>query len=215
MDGCHDGKGSENCAMGQVSFADINLDGVLDALVPVCYDGIKCANSSVLTAPVSEFSTNNRPFEPVNVLFGNWRLDMLSDADIYSPLTLRMGDINLDGYPDFLLRLSQPLLPHMEHQTHLFLNVEWQDDDILPKPPKGARGFILRESVLEDIKDTQMATFFDWHEDGVEDVMVIQKQGDSFKVGAFTNATLTSDAYFVKVIVLSGKCSLFPKKPSF
>ena len=61
---------------------------------------------------------------------------------------------------------------------------------------------------MEKIKDTQMATWFDWHEDGVQDIITIQtasKSKGTFQVGAYTNATLGSDAYFVKVIVLSGK----------
>ena len=55
-----------------------------------------------------------------------------------------------------------------------------------------------------------LATFFDWKEDGVEDIMVVRNKtggGSAGKVsvGAFTNATLSGDAYFVKIIVLSGE----------
>ena len=39
------------------------------------------------------------------------------------------------------------------------------------------------------------------------DVIVVQKFSDGrYQIGAFINSTQDSDAYFVKVIVLSGKC---------
>jgi hypothetical protein len=50
-----------------------------------------------------------------------------------------------------------------------------------------------------------MATFFDLYENGMFDVILVEKEDDRYRLGAFTNITQDSDAYFVKVIVLSGK----------
>ena len=53
-----------------------------------------------------------------------------------------------------------------------------------------------------------MATFFDLYENGMFDVILVEKEDGKYRLGAFTNITQDSDAYFVKVIVLSGKCIL-------
>ena len=73
---------------------------------------------------------------------------------------------------------------------------------------------IATESGEQEDVDVPLATFFDWHEDGIEDIIVVRNKtgsgGESQRpgqvtIGAFTNTTLASDAYFVKIIVLSGK----------
>ena len=39
------------------------------------------------------------------------------------------------------------------------------------------------------------------------DIILVEKMGDgTYQIGAYSNSTQDSDAYFVKVIVLSGKC---------
>ena len=48
------------------------------------------------------------------------------------------------------------------------------------------------------------ATFFDLYEDGKLDLLVVDEK--SAAVTAWTNTTQNSDAYFIKVIVLSGAC---------
>ena len=54
------------------------------------------------------------------------------------------------------------------------------------------------------MNDTVMAAFYDLYENGLEDLITVNYDQDKLKVGAFTNLTQDSDAYFVKVIVLSG-----------
>ena len=61
---------------------------------------------------------------------------------------------------------------------------------------------------MSDLNDTVMAAFYDLYEDGTNDVITVQtvgEEGRSHRVGAFTNATQDSDAYFAKIIVLSGE----------
>lgn len=59
---------------------------------------------------------------------------------------------------------------------------------------------------MSGLSQTVMATFFDLYENGMVDIILMQEQQDSgqYKIGAFTNITQDTDAYFVKVIVLSG-----------
>ena len=82
---------------------------------------------------------------------------------------------------------------------------------------------MLMQSVMDSVvygetdgDDVPLATFFDWHEDGIEDIIVVRNKtggGGSSRpqvtIGAFTNTTLASDAYFVKIIVLSGEIIVY------
>ena len=66
---------------------------------------------------------------------------------------------------------------------------------------------------MADLNDTVMAAFYDLYEDGTNDVITVQTVGEEgragHRVGAFTNATQDSDAYFAKIIVLSGELDDF------
>ena len=63
---------------------------------------------------------------------------------------------------------------------------------------------------MQGLDNTIMATFFDLYENGMVDVILVHKDGQGkYRIGAFTNITQDSDAYFVKVIVLSGKPMYF------
>ncbi|XP_070617727.1 T-cell immunomodulatory protein [Erythrolamprus reginae] len=63
-------------------------------------------------------------------------------------------------------------------------------------------------SGLNQIKDAMVATFFDIYEDGILDIIVLSKNSPKKEVAihALKN-NFEADAYFVKVIVLSGLCS--------
>ena len=124
---------------------------------------------------------------------------------IYEALAPRVGDINLDGYPDILLRMHNPV--SLKHESHLLLNVPVNQENV-PDVSGLQRGFTLQEEVMHGLSNTVMATFFDLYENGMFDVILVEKADGAsgkYRIGAFTNITQDSDAYFVKVIVLSGK----------
>ncbi|XP_032744014.1 lon protease homolog 2, peroxisomal-like [Rattus rattus] len=61
---------------------------------------------------------------------------------------------------------------------------------------------------LNLIKDAMVATFFDIYEDGILDIIVLSKGYTKSDVAIHTlKNNFEADAYFVKVIVLSGLCS--------
>ena len=41
------GNQGSSCKVGQLAFADFDLDGQLDLIFPVCHDGKDCANSTI------------------------------------------------------------------------------------------------------------------------------------------------------------------------
>ena len=84
---------------------------------------------------------------------------------------------------------------------HVLLNVHDSDS-----PAEYHRGFLLQEEIMQGINNTVMATFYDLYENGQEDIILVQETAkNKLEIGAYINVTQDSDAYFVKVIVLSGK----------
>lgn len=201
------GKSENSCAIGQLAFADFNLDGELDLLFPVCHDGKdECVNTTIYFASTLKLwlaqEDDQHVFEAMTVDLRTKRFHFADDP-LYGALAPRVGDIDLDGYPDLLIRVRDP--SSLKSETHVFLNVPvTSEDEIIVSDLK--RGFVLQDEIMRNISDTVMATFFDLFENGLEDLILVQKlDGNKYRVGAFTNLTQDSDAYFVKVIVLSGK----------
>ena len=91
----------------------------------------------------------------------------------------RVGDIDLDGYPDLLLRMENPSTNRME--SHLLLIVPTKNEDEIIVNMNLTRGFVLRDLFLSVIPETIMATFFDLYENGKEDVILVQKQDNKYR----------------------------------
>ena len=47
-------KNDTSCLVGQLAFADFDLDGQLDLIFPVCHDGTTCANSTIYFSSASK-----------------------------------------------------------------------------------------------------------------------------------------------------------------
>jgi len=207
------GKPDTKCLVGQLAFADFDLDGQLDLIFPVCHDGTECANSTIYFSTAKELwkADDTFNFTAMTVDLRAYRFyfhdsekgSNVEKEAIYDALAPRVGDINLDGYPDILLRMQSP--GSLKVETHLLLNVPVnKEDEIIVSNLE--RGFTLQNEVMQDLGPTIMATFFDLYENGMFDVILVEKVDGKYRIGAFTNITQDSDAYFVKVIVLSGKC---------
>ena len=88
-------------------------------------------------------------FKPMTVDLRSYRFyfgDEDLDEPIYNALAPRVGDINLDGYPDILLRTQNPSTNKVA--THLLLNVPVnQENEIIVS--NVTRGFELQNEVME------------------------------------------------------------------
>merc|ERR1719391_233272 len=90
-----------------------------------------------------------------------------------------------------------------EPQTQLLLNTECAST----ADCHDFRKFQLRPEFTKGTGNSVTAAFFDLFEDGRPDVLTVSdNQEDGFKMSAFTNTSQDSDAYFIKVVVLSGAC---------
>lgn len=189
--------------IGQTSFADVNLDGNIDAVVPVCFDKNKnvllCKKNSIFI-----YDFIRKEWIEIDVIFedplGNaWSFATSSVGYLYTETTtLRVGDFNLDGYPDLLVTLFD--LSEVPRVV-LLENIKCSGDSC-----KYHRSFAPKWDLFKDFGKTVLGTFFDFQEDGTLDVLLVQKTSDhEYQLGVYKDST-EYDAVFVKVLIPTGRC---------
>lgn len=203
LDGC-----TPDQCIGQAVFTDFDLTGTLDMILPVCFDP-KCSNSSMYLVSLAKLATcpSTWIWTPMSLELGEHRF--LPRNTIISPLRLlapRVGDVDLDGFPDLLMTLYNSTSDPAEGgETHLLLNTPCG-------PYTGCqpffRQFQVQPGYTMGVGKAVTSAFFDLYEDGKMDLLVVEadEEQGGYTVSAYTNTTQDSDAYFIKVIVLSGSC---------
>ncbi|XP_050970097.1 T-cell immunomodulatory protein [Labeo rohita] len=187
--------------VGQSAFVDFDGDGSQDHLLPVCMDK-SCDRSAIYLA-----KSGGTEWVPVLTDFRRkdsvWGFVPFVDSH---PITLHLGDYNLDGFPDALVILHNTSASNTQQQAFLLENVPCNNASCR----EVGRMFRVHweQSDLSAIPMAVVATFFDIYEDGILDMIVLSKvEGkEEFVIHALKN-NFEADAYFVKVIVLSGLCS--------
>lgn len=180
---------------GQSLFLDVELKDTLNHIIPCCYDK-ECKSSSILIFTDKYLSLKINFKDEDNEQWGFVR--PLPQSLFTNAITLRGGDYNMDGYPDLLATLQKS---NGDVQTFLLENIPCDNScsDSL------TRTFVIRwKALLPFSKNTVMGAFYDFYQDGILDLIMVEKlQKDSYRTVAFRNA-LDYDANFVKVIVLPG-----------
>ncbi|XP_067294171.1 T-cell immunomodulatory protein [Pseudorasbora parva] len=195
--------------VGQSAFVDFDGDGSQDHLLPVCMDDT-CGKSAIYLA-----KTGGTELQWVPVLTDFRRKDSVwgfvppqessNLGELQIPITLHLGDYNLDGFPDALVILRNTSIGSTQQQAFLLENVPCNNANCR----EVGRMFLVHweQSDLSAIPRAVVATFFDIYEDGILDMIVLSKgEKEDLVIHALKN-NYEADAYFVKVIVLSGLCS--------
>uniref|UniRef100_A0AAR2J6R1 T-cell immunomodulatory protein TIP C2 domain-containing protein n=1 Tax=Pygocentrus nattereri TaxID=42514 RepID=A0AAR2J6R1_PYGNA len=193
-------------SIGQSAFVDFDGDGSQDHLLPVCFDKT-CSKSAVYLARPGQTE-----WVPVLTDFqrrdGPWGFvppDSSMAAELQHPITLHLGDYNLDGFPDALAILHNTSNP-VQQQAFLLENVPCNNVSCR----ESGRMFRIHweQTDLSSVHSAVVATFFDIYEDGILDMIVLSRTDSKTEltIHALKN-NFEADAYFVKVIVLSGLCS--------
>ncbi|XP_062845838.1 T-cell immunomodulatory protein isoform X2 [Trichomycterus rosablanca] len=192
--------------VGQSAFVDFDGDGFQDHLLPVCMDDA-CAKSAVyLSKPgLAEWLPVLTDFQRKDSLWGFVPPPAGSTDEFHPPITLHLGDYNLDGFPDALVILQNTSYRDQQ-QAFLLENIPCNNASCR----EAGRMFrvLWDQPDLNVIPKATVATFFDIYEDGILDMIVLSQTKDKkdLTVHALKN-NFEADAYFVKVIVLSGLCS--------
>uniref|UniRef100_M4AC96 Integrin alpha FG-GAP repeat containing 1 n=1 Tax=Xiphophorus maculatus TaxID=8083 RepID=M4AC96_XIPMA len=174
-------------------------DGYQDHLLPACLDEA-CQKSVIYIAKRSseEWVEVLSDFKQRDTVWG------FVPGDAIHPLVLHLGDYNLDGFPDALVILRNT--SGSEQRAFLLENAPCN----APNCSSVGRMFRIHwdQTDLGAIQKAVMATFFDIYEDGILDMLILSEaEGKSdLMIHALKN-NFEADAYFVKVMVLSGLCS--------
>ncbi|KAJ3514179.1 hypothetical protein NLJ89_g2518 [Agrocybe chaxingu] len=144
---------------------------------------------------------------PVSSLFPSSSLLVLDTTFSPSiPIGLKLGDADLDGFPDLLVITTSG----RDHTPHLIFSVPCAAGVAgCSSDGKGRRGWKVANKgveALEAVKDARSVSFLDMDEDGTLDILV-QRVGDN-KQGSFLfiQNNFYYDAFFLKAIVLNGAC---------
>lgn len=165
----------------------------MNLVTPVCYNA-NCTNSALLMYCDNEWHNLQVNFKDIknNV----WGFYQKHGSRYTNVITLHNGDYNMDGYPDILATLwtgnSKP-------QSFLLENVACET-----ACGNLTRSYAIRWHALHPFKDgSAMAAFFDFYQDGILDIVLVEFNGTKYNVAAFKNS-LDYDANFMKVMVLTG-----------
>lgn len=185
--------------VGQSLFLDVELKGQLNLILPVC-EQANCAAASSILVYTDTFHNLHIDFkDPQNKLWGFLNPKAAVDDFGRDTITLRGGDYNMDGYPDLLATLTNS---DGDLQTVLLENVPCGASC---KNPALTRTYAVQwDALLPTGKNTIMGAFYDFYQDGILDVVLVEAvDTNKYRTVAHRNA-LDYDSNFVKVIVLTG-----------
>ncbi|GFR81540.1 T-cell immunomodulatory protein [Elysia marginata] len=195
--------------VGQPSFVDFNGNHIVNILLPGCLDE-ECKESAVFIWEHNKYkdtSTHGSWYKLyVNFASGNRKTSFIKKMDVTSwlslPMTLRIGDFNLDGYPDALAILSDT--GDGPHNTSAFiLYNDGCSGDHCGGFPRSLS--IAYHEKLQQSKPV-VTSFFDLKENGVLDVVLSEIQDDGSTVLRAIQQDFSGDASFLKVMVVSVLC---------
>lgn len=187
----------------QSTFVDLNLDAKLDIIMPACYD-IDCKSSVIFlyNKTLQTWVSLLDNFKHEGVTWGFKLKPQSSPLDMAAlPVTLRAGDIDMDGFPDFLTILESKTTkrktkPVIIKNSPCFNCTNCDKDRCLE--------VYWNIPGLQDIPNIEIAAFFDIFEDGVLDILASSKDHE-WKIHALKNSE-NLDSCFMKVLILGGLC---------
>ncbi|ELT96853.1 hypothetical protein CAPTEDRAFT_176253 [Capitella teleta] len=201
--------------IGQSSFGDFNQDGTIDHIIPVCrkLTDNKCTESEIHVHTDNQWKVLKSDF---SVEEANWQFvvpgsgPLASHTNYSEPVTLVVGDFNIDGYPDILVVLTaelkdpeDPKKTKSQQRAFLMTNVACIE---APCKEFGRTFDVEIKEPFNQIDNILMAAFFDVYEDGILDVVMVFLTEDYQPRLFFLKNVLSEDAYFLKVLVVSGLC---------
>lgn len=174
----------------------------VDALLhPSLLNSDHCRNPADLCVADDTFVLDGKDALAVSVdtLTSHRATLKMADRTLHDqPLLLRLGDYNLDSFPD--------ILAVMRYE-------DGSDRGVIVEnvPLHGNRSLEIREdakySALHNITDVRAVSWLDIDDDGTLDIMV-QRQSPENRV-TFIQNNIPNDAFFIKTLLLNGACDIY------
>ncbi len=197
--------------IGQSTFVDINFDGKIDHIIPVCVSDIKSCDEPQILAlfnnklenewiPISHFTNKDQN----KSLFTFTQTKAFDYLDLF--VTLRFGDFDSDGYPELVTVMR-------ESNSTKRRVVVLKNEPSNSVSDKFGRIFKidckmneLLSTFIRPDNDVILVTFFDFYEDGKVDLLISGiDANNSLYLKEFINKGQHSGS-FLKVLVVSGLC---------
>ena len=202
----------------QVSFEDLDRNGIEDIVIPVC-EGPNCSikqeihivfnyneqSSDCSYSPVSSADFSLADLSSPNSTDYKYVIPIdsqtLYSPDSAFPITLRFGDFNLDGYPDALITLYNLTEGSTSAHVEFFENLRCDECG------KGGRTLSKSEDSdmdkLRRVTGVILSCFFDLDDNGVLDIILVSYNGTQYLISSFYNNYL-NDAFHLKALALDG-----------
>lgn len=222
------GNRNETQVIGQPMIIDFQHTGTLQHLIPFCTD-LHCKNTIGIYVMDQEKALP-LPLGPLTYEGLRWSFippPTIHHKNNYHPnngtkpfkmetlysraLSLRVGDYNLDGFPDLLGVLRSDATGGQNRNTRAVL---FENVPCVPAPESPChynRTFTANFNIFKDYRNVISASFYDISDNGALDVILVGMhkqmqtvQRQRFVIRAFENE-MNFDASFLKVLVLTGQ----------
>ncbi|KAJ7368771.1 hypothetical protein DFH08DRAFT_762818 [Mycena albidolilacea] len=166
-----------------------------------------CTADPAFTFDLSDRADNDAYVRiPINSLFPGSSLVVLDTTQVPAlPISLKLGDANLDGFPDLLLIVASG----QDHVPKMLLSVPCGPGVLGCGSGHGRHGWSVATKgteTLDAVKDARSVSFLDMDEDGTLDIMVQRTGTLGHGNVLFVQNNFYYDAFFLKAIVLNGAC---------
>ncbi|KAJ3225475.1 hypothetical protein HK099_006748 [Clydaea vesicula] len=226
---------------GRISFSDMDGDGTMDIVFPTCVDNICQINVAYnKQIPICSINihSNCRKKENLCISDENFEFNFDLNSELYSvfslpnqdteslviedelffdknTIPLRIGDFNLDGFPDLIIITKLNSNPKKQ-KLNLLTSIPCNSDICNEKEIRNFRRKFELLTVGADKLNNYFGefqealfqgAFFDLDEDGSLDLIIFYKnlKNNSFGLKFFIN-NFFNDAFFLKSLVLNGVC---------
>lgn len=214
---------------GQATFADVDGDGNIDLVIPVCEDGechdgriyilynrqkrvcsddldegCRSASSLCTADPNFEFVSRSDPrFGESTVVVA---VGPMGRSGVH--LHVRFNDFNLDMYPDLLI----PVIVNGARKMTLWVNVECDvascGEKLTSERRRTFKKYTEGVRELEDIEGAVSGVWFDLYESASNDILVMTETNGRNGIVSLVN-NYFNDAYFLKLFGVNGPCPKF------
>ncbi|WFD04112.1 hypothetical protein MOBT1_002815 [Malassezia obtusa] len=195
-------------------------DGGADGAPPTCRDPLQlCVADDAFRLNLTVAADNARlQSYDVEALTGDAQLVQRDElAPHVLPVPIRLGDTNLDGYPDMLLLTVPRGARPGETRVRLLESHACTRRSTAPGcngAPRAARRrtfALVRPTVLDAYTYVRSAAFVDLDEDGTLDIVLqslegVQLRGSAARDVAFVQNNDFHDAFFLKALTLNAAC---------